>query len=118
MSDGTSGRRALGLAALAVGYRFRLLHFVRKDDYFAYRWILCAIDRLRSAYQVQVGVCLVAHKVGELVCGERIIGEVTSAVMSGQEAFEDVREGSGPCGRGQIGRAVHHIQTSPALGCM
>ncbi|WP_026405350.1 TIGR02677 family protein [Actinomadura rifamycini] len=55
MSETTS-ERALGLDALAISDRFRLLHFVKRDDHLTYLWILRAIDRLRAVHRVQVGV--------------------------------------------------------------
>lgn len=55
MSETTS-ERALGLDALAISDRFRLLNFVKRDDHLAYLWILRAIDRLRAVHRVQVGV--------------------------------------------------------------
>jgi uncharacterized protein (TIGR02677 family) len=64
MSETTS-ERALGLDALVISDRFRLLHFVKRDDHLAYLWILRVIDRLRAVHRVQVGVDDVAEVLRE-----------------------------------------------------
>jgi hypothetical protein len=46
-------RNTLDLDALAVGDRFRLFNFTRRDDQIAYLWVLRALDRLRAVHQVQ-----------------------------------------------------------------
>jgi uncharacterized protein (TIGR02677 family) len=66
MSEATVSQRALAMDPLAVGDRFRLLHFVKRDDHLSYLWILRAIDRLRAVHQVQVGVDDVAVALREL----------------------------------------------------
>lgn len=66
MGEVLRGQRALGLDALAVGDRFRLLGLVRREDYFTYLWILRAVDRLRAVHQVQVGAEDVAAALEEL----------------------------------------------------
>ncbi|GAA3226209.1 TIGR02677 family protein [Actinocorallia longicatena] len=57
------------LEALAVGERFRLFNFTRRDDHLAYLWVLRAMDRLRSVHQVRVHAGQVASALTELSLG-------------------------------------------------
>ena len=58
--------KALDLDALAVGDRFQLFNFTRRDDHVTYLWILRAVDHLREVHQVQVGAEDVAAALREL----------------------------------------------------
>ena len=59
-------RNSLDLDALAVGDRFRLFNFTRRDDHVAYLWVLRALDRLRAVHQVQAHTDDVAAALAEL----------------------------------------------------
>ena len=59
-------RNSLDLDALAVGDRFRLFNFTRRDDHVAYLWVLRALDRLRAVHQVQAHTDDVATALAEL----------------------------------------------------
>jgi hypothetical protein len=59
-------RDSLDLDALAVSDRFRLFNFTRRDDHVAYLWVLRALDRLRSAHQIQAPTQEVAAALAEL----------------------------------------------------
>ncbi|QBI56604.1 TIGR02677 family protein [Streptomonospora litoralis] len=59
-------RRALELDPLAVGDRFLLFNFTRRDDHVVYLWVLRAVDRLREVHQVQVDAEQVAGALDEL----------------------------------------------------
>jgi uncharacterized protein (TIGR02677 family) len=54
------------LDALAVGDRFRLFNFTRRDDHVAYLWVLRALDRLRAVHMVQAHSDDVAAALTEL----------------------------------------------------
>jgi len=54
MADSLDGSRALDLDAPAIGDRFRLFNFTRRDDHVAYLWVLRAMERLRAVHRVQV----------------------------------------------------------------
>src|SRR6266566_9245777 len=54
------------LDALAVGDRFRLFNFTRRDDYLAYLWVLRAMDRLRGMHVAQSHTDDVAAALAEL----------------------------------------------------
>lgn len=66
MADSTDSQRALDLDALAVGDRFKLFNFTRRDDHVAYLWVLRAMDRLRAVHRVQVDSEDVAAALREL----------------------------------------------------
>jgi uncharacterized protein (TIGR02677 family) len=57
---------SLDLDALAVGDRFRLFNFTRRDDHVAYLWVLRALDRLRAVHLVQAHSDDVAVALSEL----------------------------------------------------
>lgn len=63
---GRGERNSLDLDALAVGDRFRLFNFTRRDDHVAYLWVLRALDRLRAVHQVQAHTNEVAAALAEL----------------------------------------------------
>src|SRR5258706_9908332 len=52
--------------SFAVGDRFRLFNFTRRDDYVAYLWILRAMDRLRGMHVAQSHTDDVAAALAEL----------------------------------------------------
>jgi uncharacterized protein (TIGR02677 family) len=54
------------LDSFAVGDRFRLFNFTRRDDYVAYLWILRAMDRLRGMHAAQSHTDDVAAALTEL----------------------------------------------------
>lgn len=54
------------LDSLAVGDRFRLFNFTRRDDYVAYLWVLRAMDRLRGMHVAQSHTDDVANVLAEL----------------------------------------------------
>src|SRR5580658_3191002 len=59
-------RNSLDLDALAVGDRFRLFNFTRRDDHVAYLWVLRSLDRLRGVHQLQAHPDDVAVALAEL----------------------------------------------------
>ena len=59
-------RNSLDLDALAVGDRFRLFNFTRRDDHVAYLWVLRSLDRLRGVHQLQAHPDDVAAALAEL----------------------------------------------------
>ncbi|GAA0949417.1 TIGR02677 family protein [Actinocorallia libanotica] len=70
-----AGGRA-GLDGSAIGDRFRLFNFTRRDDHLAYLRVLRAMDRLRSVHQVRVHTEQVAAALNELVIAhEGVLGE-------------------------------------------
>src|SRR5258708_17876645 len=54
------------LDSFAVGDRFRLFNFTRRDDYVAYLWVLRAMDRLRGMHVAQSHTDDVAAALAEL----------------------------------------------------
>jgi uncharacterized protein (TIGR02677 family) len=82
--DGTdeNGRAApetahasLDLDALAVGDRFRLFNFTRRDDHLAYLWVLRALDRLREVHHLQAHTEDVAQALSELARAHQDVPE-------------------------------------------
>ncbi|GAB3652715.1 hypothetical protein GCM10027589_10340 [Actinocorallia lasiicapitis] len=65
----------LDLDSLAVGERFRLFNFTRRDDHLAYLWVLRAMDRLRSVHQVRVHAGQVGAALTELTVAHGALAE-------------------------------------------
>jgi uncharacterized protein (TIGR02677 family) len=63
---GRGERNSLDLDALAVGDRFRLFNFTRRDDHVAYLWVLRALDRLRAVHRLQAHTDDVGAALAEL----------------------------------------------------
>ncbi len=55
-----------GLDSVAVGDRFRLFNFTRREDYLAYLWVLRALDQLRGLHIAQSHTDDVAAVLAEL----------------------------------------------------
>jgi uncharacterized protein (TIGR02677 family) len=89
MGDSTGGHRALDLDALAVGDRFRLFNFTRRDDHVAYLWVLRAMDRLRAVHRVQVDGEDVAAALRELALIHDEVPQLDTALRGRLDALAD-----------------------------
>jgi uncharacterized protein (TIGR02677 family) len=72
---------SLDLDALAVGDRFRLFNFTRRDDHLAYLWLLRALERLRAVHHIQANPADVAAVLAELAAGHQEVpafGDLTA----------------------------------------
>ncbi|MEV6862003.1 TIGR02677 family protein [Streptosporangium subroseum] len=89
MTDSTDSRRALDLDALAVGDRFQLFNFTRRDDHVAYLWVLRAMDRLRAVHRVQVDSEDVAAALRELAAAHDEVPQLDAALRNRLDALAD-----------------------------
>jgi uncharacterized protein (TIGR02677 family) len=80
---------ALGLDALAVGDRFLLFNFTRRDDHVAYLWVLRAMDRLRSVHQVQVHTDDVGVALAELALAHEDVPQLDDSLRARLDALAD-----------------------------
>lgn len=82
-------RRALELDPLAVGDRFLLFNFTRRDDHVVYLWVLRAVDRLREVHQVQVDAEQVAGALEELAREYDDVPELDGGLRDRLDALHD-----------------------------
>jgi hypothetical protein len=91
-----NGRKALDLDSLAVGDRFRLFNFTRRDDHVVYLWVLRAMDQLRAVHHVQVHSEQVATALAELSHAHAEVPLLDGSLRGRLDAlYEDARR----CGR-------------------
>jgi uncharacterized protein (TIGR02677 family) len=84
-----SERNSLDLDALAVGDRFRLFNFTRRDDHVAYLWVLRALDRLRAVHQVQAHPDEVAAALAELAAVHDEVPQVDGGLREKLDALAE-----------------------------
>lgn len=83
------GRSSLDLDSLAVGDRFRLFNFTRRDDHVVYLWVLRALDRLRAVHQVQAHPDEVAAALAELAASHSEAPRVDTGLRERLDALAD-----------------------------
>ncbi|MFC0554763.1 TIGR02677 family protein [Planotetraspora thailandica] len=83
------GSRALDLDALAIGDRFRLFNFTRRDDHVAYLWVLRAMERLRAVHRVQVDTDDVAAALRDLAQVHDDVPQLDTGLRSRLDALAD-----------------------------
>ena len=84
-----SSRNSLDLDALAVGDRFRLFNFTRRDDHVAYLWVLRALDRLRAVHLVQAHPDEVAAALTELAAAHDEVPRLDGGLREKLDALAD-----------------------------
>jgi uncharacterized protein (TIGR02677 family) len=89
MADATDGSRALDLDALAIGDRFRLFNFTRRDDHIAYLWVLRAMERLRAVHRVQVDTDDVTAALRDLALVHDEVPQLDTGLRSRLDALAD-----------------------------